>query len=452
MARARPASFRVPQGVHSTDHTLHRLEGEPAPWRVWLYNAALLLAAPFIFAGFAVQSLLDRRVRAGHAYRLGLKLPPKPRGAAVWLHAVSVGEVSSLQRLIELILEAGRYEVYLSTTTATGFAMAERIYGKRVALFYFPSDFRFVLRRFFAAIQPAGVIIAEVEIWPNFLDVARGREVPVYLVNGRIGARELAGYRLLRWFFAPYYRMYRKILAQSEGDRARMIQIGMPAQSIVVTKNLKSDFIYTVDAERQAALQRCLPVDRLVIVAGSTHAPEERQILEAWRSLRCDRPFLIIAPRDIDRAEEVWQLCTAHGCTATVFCDTAPAASYDVLVMNTMGDLPLLYQGASIAILGGSFSPEVGGHNFLEPLYFGKPVIVGPCMRNFQELDCRYAAGGGICKVVGADQIGRALEELICDRVRREELGAKGRELLLADRGGSEETYAAIFGRGNEPA
>ena len=447
IARTRHASFRVPQAVNSTENTLDRLEDESATWRVWLYNAALLLASPFIFGGFAVHALLDRRVRAGHAYRTGLKLPPKPRGAAVWLHAVSVGEVGSLQQLIKLILAAGRYEVYLSTTTATGFAMAERICGNRATLFYFPSDFRFVLGRFFAAIQPAAVIIAEVEIWPNFLDVARRRQVPVFLVNGRMGARERVSYRRLRWFFAPFYRMYRKILAQSEGDRVRMIEIGMPEQSIVVTKNLKSDFTYSVDANRQAAIQRFIPAGRIVVVAGSTHAPEERQILEAWRSLRCDPPFLIIAPRDIDRAEEVRQLCTVHGFIAAVFGDTVTADHpCDVLVMNTMGDLTILYQSASIAIMGGSFSPEIGGHNFLEPLYFAKPVIVGPCMRNFHELDRRYAAIGGICKIAGADQIGCALEDLIRDPVRRDELGKKGRELLMASRGGSEETYAAIFG------
>lgn len=444
MVQTRTASFRVLPAVNSTDHTPHRCEDESATWRVWLYNAALLLASPLIFTGLALQGLLDRRVRTGHAYRAGIKLPPKPRRTAVWLHAVSVGEVSSLNRLIELIVAAGHYDVYLSTTTATGLAMAERIYQDRVTLFYFPSDYRFVLRRFFEAIQPVAVIIAEVEIWPNFLDVARRRDVPVFLVNGRIGTKELAGYRPLRWFFAPFYRMYRKILAQSEADRARMIEIGMPEQSIVVTKNLKADFTYSVDANRQAAIQRFIPAGRIVVVAGSTHAPEERQILEAWRSLQCDRPFLIIAPRDIDRAEEVRELCTAQGVTATLFGDAD--APCDVLVINTMGDLPALYQSASIVIMGGSFSPKVGGHNFLEPLYFGKPVVVGPCMRNFQELDRHYGAASGICKITGADQIGLVLKELIGDPSKRDAFGAKGRELLVFSRGGSEETYAAIFG------
>ncbi len=401
--------------------------------RVVLYNLALLLASPVLLAGFGLHAILDRRVRAGHAYRCGLRLPPKPRRTAVWVHAVSVGEVNSVQRLIELILAAGHYEVYLSTTTATGFAIAQRIYQDRVTLFYFPVDLRFVIRRFFDVIRPAAVIIAEVEIWPNFLDVARQRNVPVFLVNGRIGKKELAGYRPLRWFFVPFYSIYRKVFAQSEGDRARMIEIGMPARSITVTENLKGDFSFSLDAERLAALRRLIPPGRTVIVAGSTHAPEERHILDACRSLRSGAPFLIIAPRNIDRADAIRGLCAAHGFT-------------DALVVETMGDLPDLYVCADIVIMGGSFLPEVGGHNFLEPLYFAKAVITGPCMQNFLDLDRSYATRGGIHKIDGAEGIGPALEELIRDPARRSAIGSKGHELLLAGRGGSEETYAAIFG------
>jgi 3-deoxy-D-manno-octulosonic-acid transferase len=312
-------------------------------------------------------------------------------------------------------------------------------------------DLRFVIRLFFDAIRPAAVIIAEVEIWPNFLDVARRRNVPVFLVNGRIGARELAGYRPLRWFFAPFYSMYRKVLAQSEGDRARMIEIGMPARLISVTRNLKGDFSIPPHDDRLEAMRQLIPPDRIVIVAGSTHAPEERHILEACRSLGAGRIFLVIAPRDIDRGEEIRELCAAHGFPAQLIGD-APASgpatgvSCDALVVDTMGDLPCLYQCADIVIMGGSFSPAVGGHNLLEPLCFGKPVITGPCMQNFPDIDRACTEHGGICKIGGSDEIGPALDGLLGDPARRSAIGAKGRELFLAGRGGSEETYAAIFG------
>lgn len=446
-----PSFFVVPDD-HAKENPASReaSEVEPATLRVVLYHLALFLASPVLLGVFVLHAMLDRRVREGHAYRCGLRLPPKPRRTAVWVHAVSVGEVTSVKRLIEMILAAGRYEVYLSTTTATGFATAQRTYQDAVTLFYFPVDLRLVIRRFFDVIRPAAVIIAEVEIWPNFLDVARRRNVPVFLVNGRIGRKELAGYRPFRWFFAPFFSMYRKVLAQSEGDRTRMIEIGMPARSITVTKNLKNDFSFSMDGDKAAAIRRLIPVGRTVVVAGSTHAPEERHILEAYRSLRFGTPFLVIAPRNIDRAEEIWELCAAHGLAAALFGEVragqpATGASCDALVVNTMGDLPYLYACADIAIMGGSFSSQVGGHNFLEPLYFGKPVITGPCMQNFLDLDRAYAAQGGICKIDGPETIGPALEDLIRDPMRRSAIGSKGRELLLAGRGGSEETYAVIF-------
>ncbi len=439
--------------VHVKDNSTSRAasEVERATSRVLLYNLGLLIAAPLLFAAFVVHGIFDRRVREGHAFRWGRRLPPKPRRTAVWLHAVSVGEVSSVQRLIGMILAAGHYEVYLSTTTATGFAMAQRTYQNEVTLFYFPVDLRFVIRRFFDAIRPAAVIIAEVEIWPNFLDIARHRNVPVFLVNGRIGKKELAGYRPLRWFFAPFFLMYRKVLAQSEGDRARMIEIGMPAGSIAVTRNLKGDASFSLDPDRLAVIQRLIPAGRTVVVAGSTHAPEERHILQAYRSLPRGASFLVIAPRHIDRGEEIRTLCTAHGLNTALFGEagasqSAAGTSGDALVMITMGDLPYLYQCADIVIMGGSFSPDVGGHNFLEPLFFGKAVIVGPCMQNFLDLDRHYASHGGTCKINGVEQIGPTLEALIRDPARRESLGAKGHELFLAGRGGSEEIYAAIFG------
>ncbi len=418
--------------------------------RVVLYNLVLLLASPLFLAVFFLQGMFDRRVREGHASRWGLKLPPKPRRTAVWVHAVSVGEVHSVRRLVEMIVAADRYDVYLSTTTATGFAAAQRIYRNRVTRFYFPVDIRFVIARFFNVIGPAAVIVTEVEIWPNFLDVARRRRVPVFLVNGRIGARELSRYRRLRWFFTPFYSMYRKVLAQSGDDRARMISIGMPGRSIDVIRNLKEDLDLTLDPGTVAAIHALIPAGRTVIVAGSTHAPEERHVLAACRSLQSAPLFVAIAPRDVRRGEEVRALCAEYGFSATLFSDAragepAAAGPRSALVVDTMGDLPCFYQRADIVIMGGSFSPRVGGHNILEPLYFGKPVVTGPCMQNFVDIDRRYTAQGGICKIAGPEEIGPALEDLIRDEGRRAAIGSKGRDLLASGRGGSAEAYAAIF-------
>lgn len=419
-------------------------------WRLALYEFVQLLALPLIALGFGLHSLVNRRVRAGHSFRLGLRLPPRPRTtAAIWVHAVCAGEISSVQRLVELILGAGHYEVYLSTSTADGFAAAQRAFGEAVTLFYFPADFRLAIRRFLDVIGPAAVIIAEVEIWPNFLALAHRRAIPVFLVNGRIGPNEKSIYRLLRWFFAPFFSAYRTIFAQSEGERERMVEIGMPAQAIAVTGNLKCDVSIRSEPEREAIVQRLIPAGRKIIVAGSTHAPEERFILEAIRSLRVGPSFLIVAPRNTSRAGEVRRLCVEQGFTASLLSDALVhrvASPCDVLVVDTVGDLPCLYRSADVVIIGGSFCKNVGGHNFLEPLHFAKPVIVGPCMQSFADLERPFVAKHGLWKISGPEHLGSTLERLIQDEDLRRAIGGAGHETLAASRGGSDQTYAKIFG------
>lgn len=437
----------------AANHVTKPPNPNPAPaipglgWRLVLYNFVLLLGFPLIVVALATHALVDRRVRMGHVFRLGLRLPPPPRGATVWVHAVSVGEINSVKRLVEMILTAGHYEVYLSTTTAAGFAAAQKVFGETVTLFYFPADFRFAIRRFLDVIRPVAVIIAEVEIWPNFLALSYRRAIPVFLVNGRIGPKERSAYGRLRWFFVPFFRAYRTLFAQSDGDRERMEEIGMPEQAIVVTGNLKCDVSFRPDPVREAAIRRLIPKDRKIVVAGSTHAPEERFIFDAIRSLHEGAIFLVVAPRDVSRAGEVRKLCAEQNCTAWLLSEAMEhnsAATCDVLVVDTLGDLPVLYQHADVVVVGGGFCPKVGGHNFLEPLYFAKPVIVGPW--NFSEIEQSFVAKGGICKIAGFEQLGPALERLLQDEGQRAAIGKTGHELLLACRGGSNETYAAIFG------
>lgn len=437
----------------AANHVTKPPNPNPAPvipglcWRLALYNFALALGFPLIAVALAMHALVNRRVRVGHAFRLGLRLPPPPRGATVWVHAVCAGEVSSVKRLVEMILTAGHYEVYLSTSTAAGFAAAQKVFGDAVTLSYFPVDFRFAITRFLDVIRPVAVIIAEVEIWPNFLALSYRRAIPVFLVNGRIGPKERSAYGRLRWFFGPFFSVYRTLFAQSEGDRERMEGIGMPAQAIVVTGNLKCDVSFRPDPVREAAIRRLIPKDRKIIVAGSTHAPEERFICDAIRSLHEGAIFLVVAPRDTSRAGEIRELCVKLGAAVSLLGEAMkpePAPPCDVLVVDTVGDLPSLYQSADAVIMGGSFCPKIGGHNFLEPLYFAKPVIVGPW--NFSEIEQSFVAKGGICKIAGFEQLGPVLERLMQGEEQCMAVGRTGHELLLACRGGSDETYAAIFG------
>ncbi|MEK6796771.1 MAG: glycosyltransferase N-terminal domain-containing protein [Spirochaetota bacterium] len=413
--------------------------------RLIFYNILLHLFSPLIILGFLINALFNPRVRRGHAYRLGLTLPPKPRREAVWIHAVSVGEVNAVKGFIERIRAAGKYEVYLSMSTMTGYDAAVKGYKDTVTLFYFPFDWPLVIHRFFDSIKPAVMMIAEIEIWPNFIAIAKRRNIPLYLINARMSEPIAKKYRPYTWFFSSFYAAYDGMFAQSDTDRAFMESIGMQGENIAVPGNLKYDVRYTLDAAKSAAVRQRLPNGKIILVAGSTHEPEESYLITALA--KCGRKndvFPVIVPRDIKRGEELKKLAADHGYTAR--CVTDGEGSTDMLIVNVIGELLYYYAHADIVLMGGSFSPSVGGHNILEPLFFKKPVIVGPNMHNFFEMDEYFAKNGGTMKVSSFEAIGDALAVLINDEQKRIAVGARGESLLASNGGAAERTYKAIFG------
>lgn len=412
--------------------------------RLFFYNILLLILSPLIILGFLVNMIFNPRVRLGHAYRLGLKLPPKPQREAVWIHAVSVGEVNAVKGLIERIRAAGKHDVYLSMSTMTGYDAAVKAYKDTVTLFYFPFDWPLVVGRFLDRIRPAVMMIAEIEIWPNCIAMVKQRNIPLYLINARMSDPIAKKYRPYRWFFAPFYQRYDGIFAQSDMDRSYMLSVGMPERTAVFG-NLKYDVSYAVDAAKRNAAKARLPQGKMVLVAGSTHENEEAYILSALTAVDPKRSvFPVIVPRDIKRGEEIRRLAADAGYRAA--CITDADLSGDMLIVNVIGELLSFYANADIVIMGGSFSPSVGGHNILEALYFSKPVIVGPNMHNFFEMDEYFAKNGGTVKIASADALGNAVSLLLNDGNKRAEIGARGESLLAANGGAADRTYKAVFG------
>ncbi|MBI4979713.1 MAG: 3-deoxy-D-manno-octulosonic acid transferase [Spirochaetes bacterium] len=412
--------------------------------RLIIYDFFLVLLSPFIALFFLLHALFDSKVREGNLYRLGLKMPPKPGRASVWIHAVSVGEINGIKQFIEFIRIAGRYDIYLSTTTATGFTAAKKTYGDSVTLFYFPFDFPLLPGRILNRIRPEKMIIAEIEIWPNFIAAVTRRNIPLSLINARIGLKELRGYTKARWFFRPFYRCYKHLLAQSAHDKKNMVTIGMPAEDISVSGNVKYDVTYTMDAAKIESTRARIPKGKIVIVAGSTHETEESAIFDAVLKLNRNDIFLVIVPRDISRGAEIRTIAQSRGMAASLF--TGSTQDSGTLIVNAIGELIYFYEIADIAIMGGSFSPAVGGHNFLEALYFKKPVIVGPCMHNFRDMDDFFSAENGIIKTASTDSLADSLAGLLADRAHADSVGRHGHDLLMQSRGASERTFKTIFG------
>ena len=293
--------------------------------------------------------------------RLGF-LGPEKGGATIWVHAVSVGEVKAMSPLLDgLRKQFPQKRIVLSTTTATGRALAlERSDLDRVI--YFPLDLPGSVRRCLDRIQPDLVIVAETEIWPNFIRACGRRKIPVFMVNGRISDQSHKKYRLARRWLGKVFVQYRVLGMQSQMDADRICSIGAPRDKVVVFGNLKYDLSETargLDETFQATLNRSQPL----IVAASTAAGEEPLVLAAYRQLRKTQPGLklLIAPRRPERFGDVERMLRSSGWTytrrSTITPETAPS---DVVLLDTIGELTAVFEYATLVFMGGTLVPREG--------------------------------------------------------------------------------------------
>ncbi|MGH9474792.1 MAG: 3-deoxy-D-manno-octulosonic acid transferase [Terriglobales bacterium] len=382
------------------------------------------------------------------------RLAPLAGGAggqqgAIWLHAVSVGEALAVERLIaQLKLRFPQRPVVLSVTTATGRAVATR----RIAcdrIFYFPLDFRFAARRALSAHRPALVLIAETEIWPNFLMEAELAGVPVMFLNGRISGRSYARYRLIRKLLRPTLGRASAFLMQTRTDAERICELGAEAARVQVAGNLKFDLVPPEQprflAQIRAGLARA--GIRQIVVAGSTMAEEEAMLLSIWGRLGNPERLLVLAPRHPQRFAAVAALLGASGLAWTQRSrwegGEAALEAGGVLLLDSLGELASAYELATVAFVGGSLEPH-GGHNLLEPAYWGVPVTFGPHMENFAAIAEQFLAAGAAHSAASQLELEHIWRRLLDDEGERVRVGAAARALLESQRGATTRALDAI--------
>jgi len=330
-------------------------------------------------------------------------LPPgRPR---IWVHALSVGEVASARALVKRLRESYPAAVLIfSTSTTTGRRQAEALIGSDADLLMaFPLDVYWVANRFVRLLAPDLFVQVETDLWPNFLAILRRRRVAAVLVNGRISAGSLANYRRFPDFFAGLFNSFTFLAMQTGEEVANLTALGVVPEKLLALGNLKYDPLIEKPVgdggpERFAALMPLL-AGRTVWVAGSTHPGEEEAVLQTYSELRqqFSELYLILAPRNPGRANEIAQLAAGLGMRA-VLRSRAGAEGGDLLLLDTMGELAELYSLSSFAFVGGSLVPE-RGHNPLEPVMFEKPVLFGPHMEDFAEI------AGELLAVGAAEQV-----------------------------------------------
>lgn len=411
-----------------------------------LYSAVLYLLAPvtlyhLIWRGFRQPAYLQRWPERYGVYRE----PAAPR--LVWLHAVSVGEVNAAAPLVDALRrERPDLPLLITTITPTGSERARALWGEHVAHVYLPYDLPGAVHRFIGHFRPSVGVILETELWPNLLFGCRDAGVPLHIVNARLSARSLRGYRVLAPLVSRALRSVRTIAAQSAGDAKRFLRLGADASQVVETGNLKFDLAVPEGLDRFAEEFRRHGGRRSAWIAASTHPDEEQAVLQVHRRLRARHPDLLLlwAPRHPERFRAVAEAARAAGWTVgTRARQRWPGPAEDVFVIDTLGELLRFYACADVAFVGGSLQP-IGGHNLLEPGAAGVPVVTGPHLHNFAEIARGMREAGALRVGRDADAVHDHLAALLEDEAARVAMAHAGRELLLAGRGAVARTLALL--------
>ena len=413
-----------------------------------LLGSFLLVTLPY----WIIQMMRHGKYRSGLRQRFG-SVPSNLGGQqakpTIWVHAVSVGEVVAVSGVVEeLIRKFPSARVLVSTTTATGNRLAQRRFGAE-NVFYFPLDFAFAIRPYLAALDPKLVVIAETELWPNFLRTAKRGGTRIAIINCRISDRSLRGYKRLRFWVPRVLENVDLFLAQTEQDRQRLMEIGAPETKLMVTGNLKFDAAPPKAPPIVESLHENLTLSGAgpVLVCGSTFEQEEGTLLSAFRNILAThaRAVMILAPRHPERFKEVAELVDQLGfrlIRRSLWSGEPLAGS--VFLLDSIGELATVYSLATVAFVGGSLVPR-GGHNILEPALYGVPVLIGNHYDNFRDI-VNFFLGRQAVRVVGLAELPLTFIELIEHPERREALGRNALAALESQRGATERTVAALAG------
>ena len=418
------------------------------------YSALLALFLLLTLPYWLLQMMRHGKYRAGLRQRFGA-VPPALAGSekpAIWVHAVSVGEVVASSAVVEALRQKfPSHRVLVSTTTSTGQKLATQRFGAE-NVFYFPLDFAFAIRPYLEALRPELMVVAETEFWPNFLRLAKRSGARIAVINCRISDRSLPGYKRLR-FWLP--RLLEKaldnvdlFLAQTEADGRRLMEIGAAEAKVTVAGNLKFDVAPPPLPKIVASLREGFSHSGAgpVLVCGSTLEGEEGSLLSAFRNILVNHPkaVMILAPRHPERFSDVAALVEnlSFRMWRRSLWGGEPLAG-GVFLVDTIGELSALYSLATVAFVGGSLVPR-GGHNILEPALYGVPIVTGNHYENFRDVVNFFASRNAV-RIVGLAELPLVFMELIENARERKTLGGNALAALESQRGATARTVAALM-------
>src|SRR5579864_830008 len=385
----------------------------------------------------------------GARERLG-RVPERLRASGenvIWVHAVSVGEVLAVTPVVEeLHRHHPKFRVVVSTVTDTGQKLAQQRFGEE-NVFHFPLDFAFAVRSYVAALQPALVVVAETEFWPNFLRVAKGSGARIAVINARISDRSFPGYRRVRGLLRRVLGNVDLFLAQTAADRKRLIAIGAAEERVRIGGNLKCELTSKAAPALVGRLRSALNVGKAgpLLVCGSTVETEEAIVVSAFEEVlrRYDNAVMVLAPRHPERFADVVKVLETSGVKfwrRSKWTDEKLCGG--IFLLDSIGELASIYGLADVAFVGGSLVPR-GGHNILEPASAGVATLVGPHTENFRDIVNLFRQANAV-RVVTADALAPTFLELLAGDSIRTQLGRAAAEVLKANVGAKQATLAAL--------
>ncbi|MBN1271228.1 MAG: hypothetical protein JXB26_03065 [Candidatus Aminicenantes bacterium] len=379
---------------------------------------------------------------------MGRHLPNiEKKSYRIWIHAVSVGEILSLQNLVNRIAgEHPDWDICVSVLTPSGMRIAQEKIKAASCLFFVPFDFKWIVRRFFLKVHPDIFVLTESELWPNLIRVASKKTHGVLVINGRMSERAFRRHYRFRLVSRRILSNIFRFMMQTQKDAERLIRIGVDSRKVEVTGNLKCEVVLSrMDEEEKAQLKKelSIPPDKVIIIAGSTRSGEEAILIEAFvEAKKTGNPMgLIVAPRHPERVEEIEKLSASYPVSVVRKTSYSGEKLWDILILDTLGELTRFYDLSNAAFIGGSLVPW-GGHNFLEPAFFGKPFFFGPHMDNFEHLAEIFIREGAARIVRNRQEV----TSLFIQASRGElvNMGRKAQTLLQSLQGATEKTIKTM--------
>ena len=403
--------------------------------KIFLYNCIFLILLPFMVVRIFIKSFKDKDYIKGFLNRFGF-YRVKPKDNLIWFHAVSLGEVISSKAIIKKILNDNN--VVLTVSTPTGLREAKKIYQDDLEVVYAPWDFDLFVRNFIRKFKPIALILFETEIWPNTIHLAYKKNIPSILSNARLSKSSYKKYYSLRLFTKDIFKKITLILAQSKEHVIRFKKMGVLEKNIIQVGSVKFDSNLTSDKET-------IKNDD-IIMASSTHKGEDEIIIDAFSKLKKDLPELklIIVPRHPERADSILQILNRKKINSKISPDVSDLKNVDVIVVNTTGHLNSLYKIANITFIGGSLMSKYGGHNIIEAASNKCAFIVGPYMKNFEDVLNLFKDKNACIQLLNSDDLVNSYRELLNNNELRINIIDNAIRVVAENKGSSEKQFNNI--------